>query len=61
MPRRSAATTSIPLQCPFCQTTQIVHTGRMTDDTYYRCQQCGQIWNPLRVLGSEKVEGRSSK
>jgi transposase-like protein len=42
---------SAPLQCPFCRSRRVLTTSKLVDDaTYWRCEACGQIWNPARLL-----------
>jgi transposase-like protein len=42
-----------PLQCPFCRSSRVLTTSKLVDDaTYWRCEACGQIWNPARLLGA---------
>jgi transposase-like protein len=42
---------SAPLQCPFCRSNRVLTTSKLvTDATYWRCQACGQIWNPARLV-----------
>jgi transposase-like protein len=37
-------------ECPFCRTGEVVTVGKVvTQETYWRCRGCGQIWNPLRL------------
>jgi transposase-like protein len=39
-----------PLKCPFCRSPQIATTSKaVNDNAYWRCQACGQIWNPSRL------------
>jgi transposase-like protein len=39
-----------PTACPFCSSTKLVTTSKVvTDATYWRCEGCGQIWNPSRL------------
>lgn len=52
--RRSLATPSgthlpTPDGCPACRSPLIVTTSKTpTDDSYWRCRQCGEIWNASR-------------
>jgi transposase-like protein len=35
--------------CPFCGSEQVATKGNIVADTsYWRCWECGQMWNPLR-------------
>lgn len=48
---RQPDTCAPPLQCPFCSSTHLVTTSKLVDDaTYWRCQGCGQVWNPSRLV-----------
>ncbi len=36
--------------CPFCGGKQVTtNSAKVSDGTYWRCQKCGQIWNPSRL------------
>ena len=39
------------LTCPFCRSGQVTTTAKSptTQDVYWRCHTCGQIWNPARL------------
>jgi transposase-like protein len=38
-----------PTICPFCRSTKLVATGKsVSDSTYWRCETCGELWNPSR-------------
>lgn len=38
-----------PTECPFCKSVTISATGqKVTASIYWRCENCGQIWNPGR-------------
>jgi ribosomal protein L37AE/L43A len=40
-----------PPACPFCRSTRVTTTSKLvTDSTYWRCEACGQIWNPARLV-----------
>jgi len=40
----------VPARCPFCRSTTIGTTSKVADaDSYWRCRQCGEIWNDLRL------------
>jgi transcription elongation factor Elf1 len=44
--RRAAA----PLTCPFCASETITATTqKVTVETYWRCEKCGQLWHPQRL------------
>lgn len=43
-------TESAPATCPFCRSRDVVTTSKhVTAEVYWRCQTCGQIWNPTRL------------
>ena len=42
-----------PPQCPFCRSSRVLTTTKLvTDATYWRCEACGQVWNPARLLAT---------
>jgi transposase-like protein len=42
-----------PTLCPFCGSTHIAATSEKMDaSTYWRCESCGEMWNPGRLKGS---------
>ena len=39
-----------PEACPFCQSKAVGTLAKViTDSTYWRCQACGEMWNPQRL------------
>jgi ribosomal protein L37AE/L43A len=39
-----------PTECPFCQSRSLASTDRKINaESYWRCERCGQIWNPARL------------
>jgi hypothetical protein len=39
-----------PEACPFCQSRAVGTLAKViTPSTYFRCQACGEIWNPARL------------
>jgi transposase-like protein len=37
------------LMCPVCRSDQVATTSKsVSETTYWRCQKCGEIWNPSR-------------
>lgn len=47
----SAAATADPVRsCPFCGSVALLTASRRTasQDTYVRCRDCGEVWNPAR-------------
>lgn len=48
-PDRLAGTHSVPASCPVCQSTSIVTKSKNPDEnSYWRCTNCGEIWNVSR-------------
>jgi transposase-like protein len=48
---RADPPTPPPQTCPFCKSGEITTTGKsVTDDQYWRCTTCGQVWNPARLV-----------
>ena len=46
---RSNVAADIPSACPACQSTSIMTTAKSPDvNTYWRCGNCGEIWNVSR-------------
>ena len=44
-----------PPVCPFCQSAVVTTTSKsITETTYWRCGWCGQIWNPARLVVSQR-------
>jgi transposase-like protein len=50
-----------PKSCPFCQSPKISATGKVTAQSYYRCNGCGQVWHPERLAGGSQVDYRRSR
>jgi len=51
VPASVPSVTSPPAACPFCRSEKISTASKaVSDATYWRCEQCGQIWNPSRLL-----------
>jgi predicted Zn finger-like uncharacterized protein len=45
----SPAAAVIPKSCPACQSSSIVTSAKIPDaDSYWRCQNCGEVWNASR-------------
>jgi ribosomal protein L37AE/L43A len=39
-----------PEACPFCQSKAVGTLAKVvTASTYWRCQSCGEMWNPERL------------
>jgi transposase-like protein len=35
--------------CPFCRSSQVTSSGKAASTaTYWRCTDCGEVWNPAR-------------
>jgi len=48
-PADPGTATVAPARCPFCESTRIQTTGDAgSNATYWRCDACGEIWNPMR-------------
>ena len=49
-----------PDSCPSCGSKAVGTLAKViTPDTYWRCQGCGEIWNPARVERANRRPGRS--
>jgi hypothetical protein len=49
-----------PDACPFCQSRAVGTLAKViTPSTYFRCQACGEIWNPARLDGVRHGHRRS--
>jgi predicted Zn finger-like uncharacterized protein len=45
----SLLSTNVPAVCPACQSSSIVTTAKVPDDSsYWRCTNCGNVWNNSR-------------
>jgi predicted Zn finger-like uncharacterized protein len=39
----------VPTVCPNCQSPAIATVSKVADaESYWRCQNCGDVWNPTR-------------
>ena len=47
-----------PKSCPFCQSKAI--TTNRKESTYWRCERCGEMWHPERLLAANTY-GRSRR
>jgi ribosomal protein L37AE/L43A len=48
-----------PTRCPFCQSNAVSATGqKVTESTYWRCEMCGQLWNPGRLRAPSQLDFR---
>ena len=53
---RTTNTTTLPV-CPACASASVTTTAKNPDiDSYWRCQQCGEVWNVSR---SRAARGRN--
>jgi len=51
MPRAVESSSTTPTRCPFCDSEAVVATApKITSATYWRCERCGQLWHPARLL-----------
>jgi ribosomal protein L37AE/L43A len=42
--------------CPFCASDRVSTTSKtLTPSTYWRCDACGDIWNPGRAAAAPSV------
>ena len=49
-----------PESCPSCGSKAVGTLAKViTTDTYWRCQGCGEIWNPARVERANRRPSRS--
>ena len=49
-----------PASCPSCGSTAVGTLAKViTAETYWRCQGCGEIWNPGRVNRANPKPSRS--
>lgn len=47
-----------PDACPFCQSRAVGTLAKViTPSTYWRCQACGEIWNPTRLDDARRGHG----
>jgi len=45
---------AVVTQCPFCESDRVASTDKSaTPDSYWRCQGCGEMWNPGREARSQ--------
>ena len=43
--------TDKPAACPFCRSQDLSTTSKViSENTYWRCATCGQVWNQARLL-----------
>jgi len=46
---------TVVTQCPFCQSQRVTTTGNAgLSSTYWRCEACGEIWNPTRQASGSR-------
>ena len=42
-----------PTSCPFCGAAKIAkQSEKVTSETYWRCEMCGEVWNASRLPGA---------
>jgi transposase-like protein len=47
-----AGPASPPKACPACKSPSVTTAAKHPDvDTYWRCEQCGEVWNVSRRTG----------
>jgi len=57
-PASAATTPPTVTQCPFCRSLQVATTGDAgSSSTYWRCDGCGEIWNPSRQTAPRRQRG----
>ena len=50
-----------PEACPFCQSKAVGTLAKViTASTYWRCQACGEMWNPERHEKTTRPQRRGS-
>ena len=48
-----------PTLCPFCQSTAVSTAAKRIDvSTYWRCGQCGEVWNAGRLAAQSNHRRR---
>ena len=57
---REKPATLKPESCPACGSRAVGTLAKViTPETYWRCQGCGEIWNPARVERASRRPSRS--
>jgi transposase-like protein len=50
----------VPSNCPFCESATVTAASeKLTSSTYWRCETCGQLWNPERLRSTAAIKERS--
>ncbi len=50
-----------PEACPFCESKAVGTLAKViTASTYWRCQSCGEMWNPQRLERTSRPPRRGS-
>lgn len=50
IPGAPSAAGSLPTSCPSCRSTLIVTSAQRPDaESYWRCTNCGEVWNASRA------------
>ena len=57
MPLEKVLMSSSPT-CPFCKSVAVTSNGKKGVSPYWRCNSCGEIWNPKRLNSRIASEGR---
>ena len=49
----------VPAACPACHSMSIVTTAKIPDSaSYWRCRECGQVWNAARDVTHQQGASR---
>jgi predicted Zn finger-like uncharacterized protein len=47
-----------PASCPSCRSTAVVSTAKQPNASgYWRCERCGEVWNPGRRQSHPAARG----
>jgi transposase-like protein len=47
-----------PAVCPFCQSAAVSTSPKKDASSYWRCDTCGQVWNPDRLRAARVADRR---
>ena len=60
-PAQTEQTVQRPEACPFCESKAVGTLAKViTASTYWRCQACGEMWNPERLQRASQPRRGSS-
>jgi len=60
-PVQADETVQRPEFCPFCKSKAVGTLAKViTASTYWRCQSCGEMWNPERLQRTSQPTRRGS-